>query len=172
MISFYAIKHWIYNIKSGNFIVRNSPLDIVGTLLKGSVASLRTATRFTVGTGITFALCFELDEILISEGKEPYFVPQMREILRQSGLEGQAKTLMDKVGIQDKVGDLKVDPIDTYFQNVSDADKATFETNTGIKWDDFTKAHKEAMNLKKGFNPSNTSVSSLINKEDPFNTKK
>ena len=65
MISFYAIKHWIYNLRSGNFIVRNSPLDIVGSLLRGSIASLKTSLKFTVGTGATFALCYELDEILI-----------------------------------------------------------------------------------------------------------
>lgn len=29
MISFYAIKHWVHNLKTGKFIVRNSPFDIL-----------------------------------------------------------------------------------------------------------------------------------------------
>lgn len=55
---------------------------------------MRASTRFTFGTGMTFALCYELDEILVSEGKERFFVPRMRDLIRQSGLESHAKTFL------------------------------------------------------------------------------
>ena len=39
---------------------------------------------------MTFALCYELDEILISEGKDGYFVPAMKESINKNyGLEAQ-----------------------------------------------------------------------------------
>lgn len=172
VISFYAIKQWLHNLRSGKFIVRNSPLDLLSTVLKGGVATLRTTTRFTIGTGMTYALCYELDEILISEGKQPYFVPRMRELIRQSGLESQAKTFLDKIGIKDKVEGSESSKIDSYLNTLSAEDKAAFEANTGMKWEDYEKAHKAAMNIKQNSSSNNTTVSSLIDKDDPFNTKK
>nr|YP_009493065.1 hypothetical protein [Ganoderma tsugae]AWJ63860.1 hypothetical protein [Ganoderma tsugae] len=172
MISFYAIKHWLHNLRSGKFIVRNSPLDLIGTILKGSVATIKTATRFTVGTGMTFALCYELDEILVNEGKQPYFVPRMRDLIKQSGMEAQAKTFLDKLGIKDSLKDLKSEKIDSFYDELSDEDKATLESVSGVKWEDFLKARRTAMELKKGINPSNVSVTSLFDGEDPFNKKK
>lgn len=54
---------------------------------------------------------------------------------------------------------------------MSEQDKAAFESSTGLKWEDYVKAHKTAMDIKKGSNPSNVSVSSLFDKEDPFKKK-
>ena len=76
---------------------------------------------------------------------------------------------MDKLGIKDKV---VIPELDHYLNNVSEEEKSAFESSTGLKWDDYVKAHKTAMNIHKGSNPTNVSVSSLFDKEDPFNTKK
>ena len=149
-------------------MVRNSPLDILVTVLKGGASTIRTSSRFTVGTGMTFALCYELDEILISEGKEPFFVPKAREIIREVGLENQLKNFLNRLGIKDKV---EPSVLDTYTNNVSDEDKAAFESSTQIKWEDYIKAHKTAMEIRKGSNPSSVSVSSLFDKDDPFKRK-
>ena len=44
-------------------------MDLVGSILRGGVASIRATARFTVGTGMTYALCYELDEIFTEIGK-------------------------------------------------------------------------------------------------------
>ena len=93
----------------------------------------------------------------------------MREYIRQSGLEKQAKYYLNKIGIKDRV--VEEGKLESYVNNMSDEDKAAFESNTpcpsqhpswdavsgaggGIKWEDFLKAHKTAMDLRKGYNPS------------------
>lgn len=72
MIVLYIIKQFIFNVYTGKLIVRNSPVNTYNTVfrMKGNVT--KTTVNFTVGTGITYALCYELDEILVQEGKEPY----------------------------------------------------------------------------------------------------
>lgn len=61
--------------------------------MKTSSNALVSTARFTVRTGFTFAMCYELDEILVQECKEPYFVPGMRKFIASTGLEEQAKSL-------------------------------------------------------------------------------
>ena len=80
----------------------------------------------------------------------------MREYIRQSGLEKQAKYYLNKIGIKDRV--VEEGKLESYVNNMSDEDKAAFESNTpcsrlggGIKWEDFLKAHKTAMDLRKGY---------------------
>jgi hypothetical protein len=73
MLVYYSIKQWFINLRSGKFIVKNSPLDPIGTCFRAAFASLRNATTITFGTGMTFALAYELDDILESEGKERFF---------------------------------------------------------------------------------------------------
>nr|UDY67682.1 hypothetical protein [Ganoderma lingzhi]UDY67716.1 hypothetical protein [Ganoderma lingzhi]UOL49760.1 hypothetical protein [Ganoderma lingzhi]UOL49980.1 hypothetical protein [Ganoderma lingzhi]UOL50233.1 hypothetical protein [Ganoderma lingzhi] len=172
IITFYVIKHWVHNLRSGKFIVRNSPLDLLGTVLKGGVATLKSVTRFTVGTGMTYALCYELDEILVTEGKQPYFVPRMRELIRSTGLEAPAKTFLDNLGVKDNQEVLESSSLDSFLQQLSPEEKVAFESQSGLKFEDYIKAHKTMMDLKKGVNPFNVSVSSLIDKENPFNNKK
>ena len=92
----------------------------------------------------------------------------MRELIRNSGLESQAKTFLDKLGIKDRVEPTQ---LDLYLNNVPDGVKSEFETSTGLKWDDYIKAHKTAMAIRTGSNPSNVSVSSLFDKDDPFKNK-
>lgn len=102
------------------------------------------------------------------EGKERYFVPRMKKLIRNSGMESHAKTFLDKLGIKDRVEPTQ---FDIYLNNVSDEVKSYFEKSTGLKWEDYIKAHKTAMALQKDSNPSNVSVSSMIDKDNPFNNK-
>ena len=97
IIAFYVLKQWIFNIKTGKFIVRKSPLDNIQIILIVGASSMRTTTRFTVGIGMTYALCYELDEILISEGKEPYFIPRVISIIREMGLEKPVKSFAERI---------------------------------------------------------------------------
>nr|YP_009493230.1 hypothetical protein [Ganoderma calidophilum]AWJ64025.1 hypothetical protein [Ganoderma calidophilum] len=161
VIGFYALKQWIHNLRTGKFIVRNSPLDLVGSILRGGTASIRATAKFTVGTGMTYALCYELDEILKEDGMEPFFVPHMREIIRKTGVEGPAKTFMYKIGIKDAVVEPEV--LDSHITTMSVEDQALFEESTGTKWSDYVKAHKTAVNIKMGI--INASVSTHFDKD-------
>ena len=52
----------------------------------------------------------------------------MREYIRQSGLEKQAKYYLNKIGIKDRVEE--EGKLESYVNNMSDEDKAAFESNT------------------------------------------
>ena len=52
----------------------------------------------------------------------------MREYIRQSGLEKQAKYYLNKIGIKDRV--VEEGKLESYVNNMSDEDKAAFESNT------------------------------------------
>ena len=69
------------------YIVRNSPVDISATMFRGTIHTLKTAVNFTIGTGLTFGLCHELDQILVDEGMEPYFVPKIKSAIASAGLD-------------------------------------------------------------------------------------
>jgi len=57
-IGLYALKQWIFNIKSGKLLVRNSPLNIYGTIFKARVNYIKATNLLTFRTGRTFALCY------------------------------------------------------------------------------------------------------------------
>lgn len=139
VITFYAIKQWFYNLRAGNFLHRNSPLDMTATLIRVATASLKSATKFTAGTGFTYALCYELDEILEKEGKQPYFVPGMRRVVASTGMEDHAKAFLNRLGIKDKVNP---EVLNSQIDNVSDEDKKVFEAETKVSWDEYVKLHK------------------------------
>ena len=168
IIAFYVLKQWIFNIKTGKFIVRKSPLDNIQIILIVGASSMRTTTRFTVGIGMTYALCYELDETLISEGKEPYFIPRVISIIREMGLEKPVKSFAERIGIKDRV---EPSNLDIYTNKLSDEEKSAFEESTGLKWDDFEKAHETAMKKRKGENSTKVSVSSFFEKEEPKKNK-
>lgn len=48
VFTFYVLKQWVYNLCTGKFLVRNSPLHHVSLILKGGVATMKSATTFTV----------------------------------------------------------------------------------------------------------------------------
>nr|YP_009471403.1 hypothetical protein THMit_0004 [Trametes hirsuta]AVG72794.1 hypothetical protein THMit_0004 [Trametes hirsuta] len=83
VIGINSVIQFILIIFSGKLIVRNSPTNPYYTAFRAVSQVFRNTTGFTVSTGITFALCYELDEILLQEGKEAYFVPNMRNVIRQ-----------------------------------------------------------------------------------------
>ena len=101
IIAFYAVKQWFHYLFTGKFIIRNSPLDFFGSLLKSSIAGIKSVGKFTVGTGVTYALCHELDDVLVKEGKAPYFVPKMKNTIQQVGLDSAAKKFLTAIGITD-----------------------------------------------------------------------
>lgn len=57
VIAFYAIKQWFHYLRNGEFIVKNSPADLLATMFKATFSGLRSTANFTVGAGFTYALC-------------------------------------------------------------------------------------------------------------------
>jgi len=67
-----------------------------------SINTLRAVGGATVGTGITFALCHEFDDLLEKEGKNKYIIPHLKAELSKYGLDLKIKLMADKLGITDK----------------------------------------------------------------------
>lgn len=119
----FVIKQWIFYLCTGKFIVRNSLLDPFSTLLKASMVSIKTLSTFTIGTGMTYALCHELDDLLEKEGKEPYFVPGMKNILNKTGLGEHAKIFLNKLGIKDRIDKSNSEALLNYLKDISNEEK-------------------------------------------------
>lgn len=65
-----------------------------------------------------FALCYELDNILVEEGKEPYFVPGMRSIIATTGFEEHAKSFLKNIGIKDRVDKTDLESLSKFISNM------------------------------------------------------
>jgi hypothetical protein len=171
IITFYIIKQWFHNLFNGNFIVKNSPIDPISTILRGSFSSLRSITNFTIGVGFTYALCHELDDILEKEGKEPYFIPQIRNIINKSGLSDYMKVFLVKLGIKDQLANKDYKSIHDIFQNLNLEERKTFEKETGINYDTWKKGFDYLENNDKTSKISNE-LKNFIEKEDPFGNRR
>lgn len=97
VITFYLLKQWLYNLRTGKFLVRNSPIDSLSTIFKGTITTVKTVTNITIGLGFTYALGYELDSILLSEGKEPFFVPNLKSAVNKYGLSTYLDSVLDKL---------------------------------------------------------------------------
>ena len=166
ILVFYIIKQSIINIYTGKLIVRNSPVNSFHTIFRTLENAAKNTTTFTVGTGVTYAICYELDEILLSEGKEPYFVPGMRGIVKSVGAEEIAKTFLNKLGIRDRIEASSPRSITTLLESMSEEERGKYESETGVKWIDF---YNEQKNLQNGLT-NFKSVFLKIDKKDSVNT--
>ena len=54
VIGFFALKQFLHYIKTKKLVVRNSPLDPLGTFFRIFSAGIRTTGRLTVGSGFTW----------------------------------------------------------------------------------------------------------------------
>jgi len=164
VLVFYTIKQWFTYLINGDFIVRNSPFELLGTILKTSMQGIKGGTSFVVGTGFTYALCHELDDILVTDGKQPYFVPGIKRQLDNYGLTESIKRMSDRLGVKDAA--LPVDPLDA----LTDTEKAEFESTTGVP---FSVARKtfDYFKAKNAGSTVSGEVSKFIENNDPFKTK-
>nr|YP_010759098.1 hypothetical protein QEO35_mgp21 [Hericium alpestre]WEX32012.1 hypothetical protein [Hericium alpestre] len=174
--TFYVIKQYIYNLCNGTFLVRNSPLDSFSSIIRITLNGLKSVGKVTIGTGVSFALCHELDDLLIKEGKETYFVPGMKKVIASTGLEDQVKNILSRIGIEDKVNKNNPTTLRKIFENLSKEEKAKIEAEYGMKLSEISKLQEDIEKLQAKYNNnSNTTsgqVSELIEKNDPFETKK
>ena len=170
VIGFFALKQFLHYIKTKKLVVRNSPLDPLGTFFRIFSAGIRTTGRLTVGSGFTYALFHELDEILVKEGKEPYFVPKLRGTIRELGLDSAVKTGLNLFGFKDAI-DVKSNILDFHekFKSFNAEEIKNFEKNSGI-------SYNQGLSVIKYIeeNSSGTIVKTIteeIEKKDPFETK-
>ena len=166
MIVYYDLKFFICSIIKRDFIVRISPLDHLVSIIKLSARTMKTTANITIGTGITFALCHELDDILVSEGKEAYFIPHMKTIIRTAGVEKQLSNLLDSLGFKNKLP--KDHKIDLILDNMSDTDKNKLEVDYNTSFDQIKNIVKD---IKNPDSKLSQQIKNIIDKEDPFETK-
>jgi len=93
IVCYYLIK-FIINIYTGKLIICNSPVNSFNTIFRVIGNASKTTANFTIGTGVAYCLCHELDEILINDGKEPYFIPGIRAVIQNIGAEDYAKIVL------------------------------------------------------------------------------
>ena len=133
MIAFYAIKQWFHYLYNGDFIrsVKNSPVELLGSALKSTFSAIKASTTFTVGCGFTYALCHELDDILVKEGKDAYFVPKMKTGIEKAWITSAAKSFLDKLGIKDSIPNTK-SVNKSLIDELNKTDPAKFEKDTVV----------------------------------------
>lgn len=123
IIGFYYLKQSILVVYSGKLIVRNSPLNYFNTIFRCVSCAAIGTINFTLSTGIAYALCHELDEIFIKDGKEPYFVLGIIRIIRETGGEELAKKILKTIGIKDRITAVSTTAITKYLEQMSPEDK-------------------------------------------------
>lgn len=122
IIIIYVIKQLYYKFFKCQFLYRNSPLDPISTILKGTIFTLKTATDITIGGGFTYALYHELEDLLVKEGKETYFFPSLKKVVSKSGLEEHMKIFLNKLGIKDRIESYDFKAVHSIINNLSGED--------------------------------------------------
>lgn len=169
VLVFFIIKQYISNLKNGKYIVRNSPLDKFQTIFKITMGSIKTISSATVGTGFTVALMYELDDILVEEGKSRYFVPAIKKKLNELHLNESIDFALKRLGIVDL--DLNRESIKNLdLTQLNEASKKEFESETGMNVVEAQNIFNYIMENRKRLEFKNE-IDQLI-KNDPFSTKK
>lgn len=148
VLVFFIIKQYISNLKKGKHIVRNSPLDKFQTFFRLTINSLKTISSATVGTGFTVALMYELDDILVEEGKSKYFIPTIKKTLNDLQFNDSIKNALKRLGIEEL--DLNKESIKNLdLTQLNEAEKKEFENETGINVIEAQKIYNYIMENRK-----------------------
>jgi len=167
VLVFFIIKQYIYNLKNGKYIVKNSPLDKFQTIFKITMGSLKTISSATVGTGFTVALMYELDDILAEEGKSRYFIPAIKNKLTELQLNDSIVYALKRLGIED----LNIESVKNLdLTQLNEVSKKEFESETGMNVVEAQKIFNYITENRKKLEFKNE-IDQLI-KNDPFSTKK
>nr|YP_009710794.1 NADH dehydrogenase subunit 6 [Macrolepiota fuliginosa]QFZ98743.1 NADH dehydrogenase subunit 6 [Macrolepiota fuliginosa] len=177
VLAFYAIKQSLYNLITGKFIVRNSPLNYTATILKFIANAAKNTTQMTISTGMAFTLGYEIDTILEKNGYESYIIPGVITAIKKAGLEKIVIEGADAMGIKQKPVGLptSTDP-DTaltsnsakILKNLTEEEKKEMESKTGVKYDSLVEAVDYINNKDTKKSAVSKSIVELFNKENPF----
>ena len=86
-IAIYFIWQFVTNVYYCKFIVCNPPINLVNTLIRAEINRFRSLDGITIVTSFTYVLCYEIDDILVKEGKSSYFVPEIKADIKRVGVE-------------------------------------------------------------------------------------
>lgn len=169
-LSICRIYKFVLAVFSGKLIARNSPINNLNSIFHSITAVVRSSASITLGTGITFALCHELDEILVSEGKEPYFVPGMKDVIKKTGMENQVKNTLNRFGFKDS----KPNSITDLLKKMTKEERDKYLQETGQTWEDLYKSQQTLINKLMNSEDKKKiteEISNFIATEDPFKNK-
>ena len=97
IISIIKFIYWIYLIKNGKLVVKNSPIDRLATIGLNLVACVKGTCQYGIYGGGALALGLSIDEILINNGREPVFRNslgnRLDNILNKYGFENPNKDI-------------------------------------------------------------------------------
>lgn len=169
VLAFFILKQWFMNIINGEHIIRNSPVDLIGTILRRTFNTLKATSGLAIGTGFTYALCHELDDILEKEGKNPYFIPTLKSELEKYGLNQKIVLLIEKLGIKNTFSSdhLKMEGRESnIFHNMSSEDQKAFEINTGVNVSEGKKVWEYVQSQKNTNNPVSSELQQVLDTKD------
>lgn len=110
-----------------------------------------------------------MDDILTSNNYEPYFVPGIKNHIKNLGMEEKVKTFL---GFKEESTVTK--SVTEMLEGMSFEDKEKFKQETGQSWESLYKEHKDLEESLKNFTEKkkiSESIKDHIKKEDPFKTK-
>lgn len=175
VLVFYAMKQSFHYLISGKFIVKNSCLWQINhtlTFLKLFGQSAKNTGSYIFGTGLAFSLGYELDEILSSNGYQPYFIPGIKTTLRKAGLDKTVLDIADYIGIKKIESGVNTPSALEKFKNLSLEEKLELEKKFGVKQESVLEALDYINNKNVNKALISKEIADLVEKNDPFGTKK
>jgi hypothetical protein len=171
ILTYYATVEFYKFIKNKEFIVRNSPLDHIGTMFRLFTRAFKDTTTATIGTGSTYILLNELDNVLIKEGKEPYFIPKIKEATQKLGIDKHIANALDHIGIKDKrvITDSDLEKTLEKIKTATEIEKKRFEEEYNIPFELLEKTVDNIINNRQNNLNIIKNLKDKIEKENPFN---
>lgn len=97
IISVIKFIYWIYLLKNGKLVVKNSPIDRLATIGLNLVAYVKGTCQYGIYGGAALGLGLSIDEILMNNGREPVF---------RNSLGNRLDNLLNKYGFSNPNKDL------------------------------------------------------------------
>jgi hypothetical protein len=177
VIIFYVIKQFILDFKNGKLLIRNSPLDNLASAFKIFLRTTKSTAKVTFGTGVSYALAKELDDILEEEGKDPYFIPKIHKAIWEiPGLKENLLKFAVAIGIKDSIKLTRFEKIrehgtiiNGYIKSLEPEEIEEIEKNDLETLAKFSEIFSD-LNKNKTKSISEE-VQKMIERDDPFKTK-
>ena len=99
IISVIKFIYYIYLLKTGKLVVKNSPIDRLATIGLNLVACVKGTCQYGIYGGAALGLGLSIDEILMNNGREPIFRNslgnKLDNVLNKYGFENPNKDLLN-----------------------------------------------------------------------------
>ena len=91
IFSFLILKRIFFAFKNKEYIVRNSPRDILASVFKAALYSVKGLGQASIGYGLFFTMAYELDEIAESHGRARVLIPALNKSIEVVGLKNKVE---------------------------------------------------------------------------------